>query len=146
MIIGGLAAGVKILLEKGPSRHHISEDQQFQENTQKFIFYRKTKRTSSPTSGPIDDDYADARRLLRLHLLGVIQEVDPEGPCEGATTLAPEPAAARASLRAATTASSLGTAPIRPVAVVGMGMSLTLRVFTLFFFRSCSSSTRRPIK
>jgi hypothetical protein len=29
MIIGGLAAGVRILLEKGPSRHHISEDQQF---------------------------------------------------------------------------------------------------------------------
>jgi hypothetical protein len=43
MIIGELAAGVKILLEKGPSRHHISEDQQFQENTQKFIFHQKTK-------------------------------------------------------------------------------------------------------
>jgi hypothetical protein len=27
MIIGELAAGVRILLEKGPSRHHISEDQ-----------------------------------------------------------------------------------------------------------------------
>jgi hypothetical protein len=43
MIIGELAAEVRILLEKGPSRHHISEDQQFQENTQKFIFYRKTE-------------------------------------------------------------------------------------------------------
>jgi hypothetical protein len=42
-IIGELAAGVRILLEKGLSRHHISEDQQFQENTQKFIFYQKTK-------------------------------------------------------------------------------------------------------
>jgi hypothetical protein len=29
MIIGELAAGVRILLEKGPPRHHISEDQQF---------------------------------------------------------------------------------------------------------------------
>jgi hypothetical protein len=29
MIIGELAAGVKILLEKGPSRYHIFEDQQF---------------------------------------------------------------------------------------------------------------------
>jgi hypothetical protein len=29
MIIGELAAGVWILLEKGPSGHHISEDQQF---------------------------------------------------------------------------------------------------------------------
>jgi hypothetical protein len=37
MIIRGLAAGVRILLEKGPSRHHISEDQKFQRNTQKFI-------------------------------------------------------------------------------------------------------------
>jgi hypothetical protein len=26
MIIGELAAGVRILLEKGPPRHHISED------------------------------------------------------------------------------------------------------------------------
>jgi hypothetical protein len=26
MIIGELATGVRILLEKGPSRHHISED------------------------------------------------------------------------------------------------------------------------
>jgi hypothetical protein len=43
MIIGGLAAGVRILLEKGPPRHHISEDQQFQENTQKFIYYQMTK-------------------------------------------------------------------------------------------------------
>jgi hypothetical protein len=27
MINGELAAGVRILLEKGPSRHHISKDQ-----------------------------------------------------------------------------------------------------------------------
>jgi hypothetical protein len=33
MIIGELTAGVKILLEKGLSRYHITEDQQFQENT-----------------------------------------------------------------------------------------------------------------
>jgi hypothetical protein len=43
MIIGELAAGVRILLEKGLSRHHISEDQQFQGNIQKFIYYQKTK-------------------------------------------------------------------------------------------------------
>jgi hypothetical protein len=29
MINGELAAGVRILLEKGPSGHHIPEDQQF---------------------------------------------------------------------------------------------------------------------
>jgi hypothetical protein len=43
MIIGELAAGVRILLEKGPSRHHISKDQQFPRNTKKFIYYQKTK-------------------------------------------------------------------------------------------------------
>jgi hypothetical protein len=41
MIIGEFTAGVRILLEKGPLRHHIYEDHQFQENTQKFIFHRK---------------------------------------------------------------------------------------------------------
>jgi hypothetical protein len=30
MIVGEFAARVRILLEKGPSRYHISEDQQFQ--------------------------------------------------------------------------------------------------------------------
>jgi hypothetical protein len=43
MIIGELAAGVRILLEKGPSRHHISKDQQFQEIIKKIIFYQMTK-------------------------------------------------------------------------------------------------------
>jgi hypothetical protein len=43
MIIGELATAVRILLEKGPSRHHISEDQQFQENIQKFIFHQMMK-------------------------------------------------------------------------------------------------------
>jgi hypothetical protein len=50
MIIGELAAGVRILLEKGPSRHHISEDRQFQENTQKFIFHQKTPEGESKGS------------------------------------------------------------------------------------------------
>jgi hypothetical protein len=31
MKIGGFAAGVRILLEKGLSRHHISEDQEIAE-------------------------------------------------------------------------------------------------------------------
>jgi hypothetical protein len=43
MIIGGFTAGVRILLEKGPSRYNISEGQHFQENIQKFIFRRKTE-------------------------------------------------------------------------------------------------------
>jgi hypothetical protein len=43
MIIGEFTAGVRILLEKRLSRHHISEDQQFSENTQKFLFCQKTK-------------------------------------------------------------------------------------------------------
>jgi hypothetical protein len=41
MIIEEFSAGVRILLEKGPSRYNISEDQQFQENTQKFLFHQK---------------------------------------------------------------------------------------------------------
>jgi hypothetical protein len=43
MIIGGFAAGVRILLEKGLSRHHISEDQKIPEKYQKIIFYQKTE-------------------------------------------------------------------------------------------------------
>jgi hypothetical protein len=43
MIIGGFAAGVRILLEKLPSRHHILEDQEIVEKYQKIIFYQKTK-------------------------------------------------------------------------------------------------------
>jgi hypothetical protein len=43
MIIGGFAAGVRILLEKGLSRHHISEDQEIPEKYQKIIFYQNTE-------------------------------------------------------------------------------------------------------
>jgi hypothetical protein len=43
MIIGGFAVGVRILLEKGPSRHHISEDQEIPEKYQEIIFYQKTE-------------------------------------------------------------------------------------------------------
>jgi hypothetical protein len=43
MIIGGFAAGVRILLEKGPSRHRILEDQEILEKYQKIIFYQKTE-------------------------------------------------------------------------------------------------------
>jgi hypothetical protein len=43
MIIGEFAAGVRILLEKGPSRHHVLEDQEIPEKYQKIIFYQKTE-------------------------------------------------------------------------------------------------------
>ena len=43
MIIGELIAGVRILLEKGPSRYHISEDQRCLENIGKFLFLQKTE-------------------------------------------------------------------------------------------------------
>jgi hypothetical protein len=43
MIIGGFATGVRILLEKGPSRHHVLEDQEIPEKYQKIIFHQKTK-------------------------------------------------------------------------------------------------------
>jgi hypothetical protein len=40
MIIGELTAGVRIQLEKASSRHPISEDRQFTENIQMFLFYQ----------------------------------------------------------------------------------------------------------
>jgi hypothetical protein len=43
MIIGGFAVGVRILLEKGPSRHHISKIRKIPEKYQKIIFCRKTE-------------------------------------------------------------------------------------------------------
>jgi hypothetical protein len=45
MIIGGFAAGVRILLEKGPSRHHVLEDQEIPEKYKKIIFRQKTEET-----------------------------------------------------------------------------------------------------
>jgi hypothetical protein len=43
LIIGGFAAGVRILLEKGPSRHQVLEDQEILEKYQKIIFCPKTE-------------------------------------------------------------------------------------------------------
>jgi hypothetical protein len=43
MIIGRFSAGVRILLEKGPSRHHISKIGKIPEKYQKIIFYQKTE-------------------------------------------------------------------------------------------------------
>jgi hypothetical protein len=44
IIIGGFAAGVRILLEKGPSRHHVSEDQEIPKNTRKLYLARRLKK------------------------------------------------------------------------------------------------------
>jgi hypothetical protein len=56
MIIGGFAAGVRILLENGLSRHHVSEDQEISEKYQKIIFRQKTeearrRRREEPQGG-----------------------------------------------------------------------------------------------
>jgi hypothetical protein len=56
MIIGGFAAGVRILLEKGLSRHHISKDQEIPEKYWKIIFCQKTeearrRRREEPQAG-----------------------------------------------------------------------------------------------
>jgi hypothetical protein len=71
MIIGGFAAGVRILLEKGPSRHHISEDQEIPEKYQEITFRQKTE---------------EARRRRR------------EGPQGSLTTRGRGPAPGRAAL------------------------------------------------
>jgi hypothetical protein len=47
MIIGEFAAGVRILLEKGPSRYHILKIRKILEKYQKIIFYEKTKEARS---------------------------------------------------------------------------------------------------
>jgi hypothetical protein len=56
MIIGGFAARVRILLEKGPSRHHVSEDREIPEKYKKIIFRQKTeearrRRREEPQGG-----------------------------------------------------------------------------------------------
>jgi hypothetical protein len=56
MIIRGFAVGVRILLEKGPSRHHVSKDQEIPEKYQKIIFCQNTeearrRRREEPQSG-----------------------------------------------------------------------------------------------
>jgi hypothetical protein len=43
MIIGGFVVGVRILLEKGPSRHHVLEDQEILLKYQKIISRQKTE-------------------------------------------------------------------------------------------------------
>jgi hypothetical protein len=43
MIIRGFAAGVRILLEKWLSRHHILEDREIPKKYQKIIFYQMTE-------------------------------------------------------------------------------------------------------
>jgi hypothetical protein len=42
MIIGGVAAGVRILLEKGLSRDYILKIRKIPEKCQEIIFYQKT--------------------------------------------------------------------------------------------------------
>jgi hypothetical protein len=44
MIFGGLATRVRILLEKGPSRHLVSEDQEIPKNTRKLYFAKRLKK------------------------------------------------------------------------------------------------------
>jgi hypothetical protein len=43
MIIGGVAVGVRILLEKGPSRDHILKIRKIPEKYPKIIFSQKTR-------------------------------------------------------------------------------------------------------
>jgi hypothetical protein len=44
MIFGGVAAGVRILLEKGPSRDHILKIRKILENTGKLYFPRRLRK------------------------------------------------------------------------------------------------------
>jgi hypothetical protein len=56
MIIGGFAAGVRILLEKRPSRDHILKIRNILEKYQEIIFSQKTqearRRSQEEPGGP----------------------------------------------------------------------------------------------
>jgi hypothetical protein len=56
MIVGGFAARVRILLEKGPSRDHILKIRKIPEKYQKIIFSQKTqeagRRSREEPGGP----------------------------------------------------------------------------------------------
>jgi hypothetical protein len=57
MIVGGFAAGVRILLEKRPSRDHILKIRKIPEKDQKIIFSQKTqearRRSREEPGGPL---------------------------------------------------------------------------------------------
>jgi hypothetical protein len=56
MIIGGVAARVRILLEKGPSRDHILKIRKIPKKYQEIIFFQKThearRRSRQEPGGP----------------------------------------------------------------------------------------------
>jgi hypothetical protein len=51
MIIGGFAAGVRILLEKGPSRDHILKIKKIPEKYPEIIFSQKTQEARRRSRG-----------------------------------------------------------------------------------------------
>jgi hypothetical protein len=57
MIIGGVVAGVRILLEKGPSRDHILKIRKILEKYQEIMFSQKTpearRRSREEPGGPL---------------------------------------------------------------------------------------------
>ena len=62
MIIGELTTGVRILLEKRPSRYNISEDLKFPENIQKFLFCQKTGEARRRAGGGPQGGHTTPRR------------------------------------------------------------------------------------
>ena len=66
MIIGELITGVRILLEKGLSRCNISEDQEFPENIQRFLFCQKTEEARRRAGGGPQGAHTTPRRGLAL--------------------------------------------------------------------------------
>jgi hypothetical protein len=51
-IIGGFAAGVRILMEKGPSRNHILKIRKIPEKYQEIIFSQKTQEARRSRDEP----------------------------------------------------------------------------------------------
>jgi hypothetical protein len=63
VIIGGFAAGVRILLEKGPSRDHILKINKIPEKYQEIIFSQKTqgarRRSREEPGGALTPGWCD---------------------------------------------------------------------------------------
>jgi hypothetical protein len=64
MIIGGFAAGVRILLEEGPSRDHILEIRKIPEKYPEIIFSQKTQEARRRSRGELGGTHTPRWRSL----------------------------------------------------------------------------------
>jgi hypothetical protein len=88
MIIGGFAARVRILLEKGPSRHHILEDQEILENTRKLYFTRRLKKLEG--GGERSHRAGDVWRVVNDYYGQAVEKLQAESMMSTSASLFPQ--------------------------------------------------------